>query len=361
MNNHALWKKHVPVSMLEDPLACDNAQGNFKRMAMSHMAAPRILLCQHSSNIAISLPIPKQQISGLTLAQPPPPSFHTRSRPPSDAPPLRMLVQNASARSAFDGSPVFSSVRVSHETASACGKYCAFLQTEGANSSPEERLVLLELLPSAASKQPRQPSSRSVSIPGGLFSVAFTADSSFLLILQDAQRRSRIYALHVPSFLRSPARSSDATIRDVPFAAQLCEGFSSAFHCSPWSRDCLVAVICDTDLLLVKLRCIGGGSSNIVSSEVVRRIQGCSPRVAPQVVSDAVLFLRPGGIFRVGQASEWGGELEVVGPEGVFSATRDGRYVAVKKEGHGVSAKFARCLVAFATFLTVCFTHAHRL
>ena len=95
MNNHALWKKHVPVSMLEDPLACDNAQGNFKRMAMSHMAAPRILLCQHSSNIAISLPIPKQQISGLTLAQPPPPSFHRNCLFVQNYYPLKGIVQNS--------------------------------------------------------------------------------------------------------------------------------------------------------------------------------------------------------------------------------------------------------------------------
>jgi hypothetical protein len=50
-----------------------------------------------------------------------------------------------------------------------------------------------------------------------------------------------------------------------------------------------------------------------------------------------VLFLQPGGVMRVREAGEWMGEVEAVGPTGCFSATRDGRYVAVKREGHGVS------------------------
>jgi hypothetical protein len=339
MDNHALWKHHVPRSMLDDPLARDNSQGDYKRMAMSLIVAPRILLCQHSSNIAVTLPITTRQVSTMPLIPPSPPSFQSRSRPPSDAPPLQMIVQNASARSAFDGSPVFSSVRISHEAASACGKYCAFLQTDGANSSPEERLMLMELQPSTESKHLLGSSARSVSIPGGVFAIAFTADTSFLLVLQDTQRRSRIYALHVPSLLRSSAHS-DVSIRDPAVAAQLCEGSSSAFHCSPWVRDHLVAITCDTELLLIELRFCNGS----IRSHVLRRVQGCSPGFAPQVVADAVLFLRAGEIWRVEQAGEWGGNVTAVGPGGVFSATRDGRYVAVKREGHGVRAELLRCI-----------------
>jgi len=340
VDNHAVWKQHVPVSVLNDPLACSNAGGNYKRMAKAELAVPRILLCQHSSNIAVTLPVMNPRPASLPpFNPPPPPSLHTRSRTPSDAPPLQMLAQNAIARSAFDGSPVFSSVRVSHETASPCGRYCVYLQTDGANSNPEERLVLLELQPDAAFKQLRKPSSRSVSIPGGVFCIAFTADSSFLLVLQDAQRRSRIYALHVPSLMLSATRSSsDISIRDTSYALALCEGSCAAFHCSPWARDCLVAITCDTELLLIKLLCGGGSSgSSTPCSHVVRRIPGCSPGFAPQMVADAVLFMRPGGLWRVGSEGEWGGEIETAGLEGSFAATRDGRYVAIKREGRGVS------------------------
>jgi hypothetical protein len=339
MDNHALWKRHVPSSMLNDPLARSNVLGNYKRMAMAHLAVPRILLCQHSSNIAVTLPIiTKPQLSALNLTPSPPPSLQNRSRAPSDAPPLQMLAQNASARSAFDGSPVFSSVRVSHETASPCGRYCAFLQTDSANSSPEERLMLLELQPDAASKQLHKLSSRSVSIPGGVFSIAFTADSSFLIILQDAQRRSRIYALHIPALTLSAGRcSSDFSIRDPSLALQLCEGASSAFHCSPRARDCLIAATCDTELLIIRLLC---SSSNAISFHVLRRIPCCTPGFAPQVVADAVLFLQPDGLCRVSQAGAWGGEVEPVGAVGIFAATRDGRYVAIKREGRGVSRTF---------------------
>ena len=344
MDNHAVWKNHVPLGVLNDPLARANACGNYKRMAMAQLAVPRILLCQHSSNIAVTLPIMNPHPSSLSPS--PPPSLHTRSRAPSDAPPLQMLAQNASARSAFDGSPVFSSVRVSHETASPCGRYCVFLQTDGANSNPEERLVLLQLQPDAAFKQLRKLSSRSVSIPGGVFCIAFTADSSFLVILQDAQRRSRVYALHVPSLMQHAAlSSSDVSIRDTSLALELCEGSCSAFHCSPWARDCFVAVACDTELLLIKLFCSSSSSSSssIPRSHVVRRIKGCTPGFAPQIVADAVLFMRPGGLWRVGAGSEWGGEAEDVGFQGSFAATRDGRYVAVKTEGRGVSAACMYC------------------
>jgi hypothetical protein len=330
MGNHVLWKKYVPITLLESPLARDNAEGNYKRMAMSILTVPRILLCQHSSNIAVTLPITTPRVCDLSAKTHSPPSFQTRSRPPSDAPPVSMLVQNASARSAFDGSPVFSSVRVSHETASACGKFCAFLQTEGANSSPEERLVLIELQPGAGSHRPVG-SSRGVSMPGGVFAMAFTADSSFLLMVQDSQHRSRVFALHVPSFLRSPVLS-DVSIRDAAFAALLCEGSSCAFDCSPWVRDCLVAVTCDTKLLLINLVF----SNSSITARVVRRFSQCRPGFAPQVAADAVLFLRAGGLWRVDRANEWGGTVVAVGPEGVFSATRDGRYVAIKREGHGV-------------------------
>lgn len=348
MDNHALWKRHVPSSMLDDPLARANVLGNYKRMAIAHLAVPRILLCQHSSNIAVTLPITKPQLSALNLTPSPPPSLQTRSRAPSDAPPLQFLAQNASARSAFDGSPVFSSVRVSHETASPCGRYCAFLQTDSANSSPEERLILLQLQPDAASKQLHKLSSRAVSIPGGVFSIAFTADSSFLVILQDAQRRSRIYALHIPSLALSAARrSSDLSIRDPSLALQLCEGSSSAFHCSPCVRDCLIAATCDTELLIIRLLC---SSSNTISSHVLRRIPCCTPRFAPQLVADAVLFLQPGALCRVSHTGEWGGEVEPVGAVGMFAATRDGRYVAIKREGRGVSKTFVPPPVLQALF-----------
>jgi hypothetical protein len=176
--------------------------------------------------------------------------------------------------------------------------------------------------------------------------MAFTADSSFLLLLQDSQRCSRVFALHVPSLLQCAA-VPDRSIRDPALAAQLCEGSSSAFHCSPWLRDCLVAVSCDTELLLVKLLC----SSGSIISRVVRRVHGCSPAFAPQLVADAVLFLRPGGLWRLDQAGEWQGNVAAVGPEGLFSATRDGRYIAVKREGHGVRLQLARLLDLFAVVL----------
>ena len=153
MDNHALWQRHVPPSILDDPLARSNAAGNYKRMALAQMATPRILICQHSSNIAVTPPVTKPHASAPATSPPAPPSLQTRSQAPSNAPSLQMLVQNASARSAFDCSPVFSSVRVSHETASPCGQYCAFLQTDGANSSPEERLIVLQLRPHTSSKQ----------------------------------------------------------------------------------------------------------------------------------------------------------------------------------------------------------------
>jgi hypothetical protein len=318
------------------------------------MATPRILLCQHSSNIAVTLPIMQPHAPAPAISPPSPPSLQTRSRAPSDAPPLQMLAQNASARSAFDGSPVFSSVRVSHETASSCGQYCAFLQTDGANSSPEERLIVLQLRQHASSKQLQKLSSRSVAIPGGVFSMAFTANSSFLLILQDAQRRSRIFALHIPTLMRSEVHSCDVHIRDAAFAVQLCEGVSSSFHCSPWARNDLVAITCDTELLLIRLLC---SCSNIISSHCLRRIQGCSVGYAPQLVAHSVLFLQPGGVMRVGEAGEWGGEVETVAHMGSFSATRDGRYVAVKREGHGVSwhGFIMKCLTA----AFICWTCIH--
>jgi hypothetical protein len=140
----------------------------------------------------------------------------------------------------------------------------------------------------------------------------------------------------------SAARSSDISIHDPRVALQLCEGLSSAFHSSPRACDNLIAITCDTELLLVKLLCSG---SSVLSSHCVRRIQGCSPGYSPQIIADqkgdAVLFLRPDGLCRVRDAGEWAGETEAAGPMGSFSATRDGRYVAVKRAGHGVSAQLA--------------------
>ncbi len=195
--------------------------------------------------------------------------------------------------------------------------------------------MLLELRADAVSRQLQQLSSRSVNIPGGVFSLAFTADSSFLLILQDSQRRSCIYALHVPLLMRRALRCPDISIRDPAFVLQLCEGFSCAFHSSPRAGDNLVAITCDTDLLLITLIC---SADSVLSCRHVRRLPGCSGGHAPQIVADAVLFLRPDGLCRLREADGWAGDMEVVGPVGGFSATRDGRYVAVKREGHGVSA-----------------------
>ncbi len=232
---------------------------------------------------------------------------------------------------------------------------------------------MLQLRQHASSKQLQKLSSRSVAIPGGVFSLAFTASSSFLLILQDAQRRSRIFALHVPTLMRSDVHSCDAHIQHAAFALQLCEGVSSSFHCSPWAQDDLVAVTCDTELLLVRLFCSG---SNFISSHCLRRIQGCAAGYAPQLVAHAVMFLQPQGVMRIREAGEWTGEVETVAHMGSFSATRDGRYVAVKREGHGVSwlgfimkcvtAAFicwtcVGCAMLVGCFAVLCLTRACRL
>jgi hypothetical protein len=87
----------------------------------------------------------------------------------------------------------------------------------------------------------------------------------------------------------------------------------------------------------MKLFCSSSSSKNVINFHVLRCIQGCSPGVAPQITADAVLFMRPGGLSRVRSAVDWEGEIEAAGPGGIFSATRDGRYVAIKREGHGVS------------------------
>ncbi len=195
--------------------------------------------------------------------------------------------------------------------------------------------MLLELQADSASKQLQQLSSRSVNIPGGVFSIAFTADSSFLLILQDSQRRSRIYALHIPLLMLRTLRSPDISIRDSAFVLQLCEGISCAFHPSPRFGDNLIAITCDTELLLIRLLC---SADSVLRCRQIRRLPNCIAGHAPQIVSRAVLFLRPDGLWRLPEADEWAGDAEAVGPVGGFSATRDGRYVAVKREGHGVSA-----------------------